>query len=213
MENTEMITLIAMVCHQANKAWCEANGDDSQPNWIDAPKWQQESAINGVRFRIENPDAKPDAQHKNWMKAKKADGWVYGEVKDPEAKTHPCIVAFDDLPEFQKRKDLLFAATVDALAKEFFVFMRPRKVFMEKEEILKYEIKADKLLRVGLDGQLQNLKSLYSSRERTLAITKTQEAIMWLGKDLQRLGGPSPYPNSYDPGNSVIDPTADNLKL
>jgi hypothetical protein len=43
------------------------------------------------------------------------DGWVYGEVKDAEKKTHPCLVPFDQLPLFQQKKDKLFCAIVDAL--------------------------------------------------------------------------------------------------
>jgi hypothetical protein len=106
---------IARVCHQANKAWCEANRDFSQKDWEDAEEWQQDSAITGVRFRLENPDAKEDAQHNAWMEDKIKGGWVYGEVKDAEAKTHPCIVPFNQLPEFQQKKDKLFCAIVDAL--------------------------------------------------------------------------------------------------
>lgn len=75
------------------------------------------------------------------------------------------------------------------------------------------EIRADKQLRVDLDESLQKLKSLEPSRERALAITKLQEAIMWLGMDLKRIGNPEPYPHSYDPESSVVSPTADNLKL
>jgi hypothetical protein len=51
------------------------------------------------------------------LEDKKKDGWVYGEVKDAEAKTHPCIVPFEELPEFQKKKDALFCAIVDSLKK------------------------------------------------------------------------------------------------
>jgi hypothetical protein len=74
-------------------------------------------------------------------------------------------------------------------------------------------IKDDKFLRKQLDESLQTLKALPGSRERALAITKLQEAIMWLGMDLKRLGNPNPYPHSYDPSSSVVEPTADNLKL
>lgn len=63
---------------------------------------------NGVRFIVENPDADLSASHDNWLKQKVAEGWVYGEVKDPEAKTHPCCVPYEELPESQKFKDLLF---------------------------------------------------------------------------------------------------------
>ena len=51
------------------------------------------------------------------------------------------------------------------------------------------------------------------SRERSLVITKLQEAIMWLGMDLKDLGAANPYPNSYKPENTIVEPTADGLKL
>jgi hypothetical protein len=75
------------------------------------------------------------------------------------------------------------------------------------------EVRCDKQLRKDLDQSLQNLKSLDASRERALAITKIQEAIMWLGMDLKRLHEPNPYPLSYDPTSPQIEPTADGLKL
>ena len=75
------------------------------------------------------------------------------------------------------------------------------------------EVQANKLIRKDLDKILQGLKDLTPSRERALAITKLQEAIMWLGMDLKRLNEPDPYPHSYDPSSPVIDPTADDLKL
>jgi hypothetical protein len=43
---------------------------------------------------------------------KKADGWVYGEVKDPEKKEHPCLVEYEELPKDQQAKDSLFIAVV-----------------------------------------------------------------------------------------------------
>ena len=81
------------------------------------------------------------------------------------------------------------------------------------KEHLENNIKADKQLRVDLDKQLQILKGLPGSRERSLAITKLQEGIMWLGMDLKRLNEPNPYPDSYDPSNAKIAPTADNMKM
>ena len=61
------------------------------------------------------PDATPADSHANWMAEKIADGWTYGEVKDADAKTHPCMVPYDQLPEFEKKKDALFLAIVGAL--------------------------------------------------------------------------------------------------
>ncbi len=111
----DFLVSIAKVCHQANKAFCETHGDFSQKDWNEAEDWQRESAIKGVAFRINNPESGNDAQHNSWMEEKVNDGWVYGEVKDPEKKTHPCIVPFEELPEFQQKKDALFCSIVDAL--------------------------------------------------------------------------------------------------
>ena len=76
------------------------------------------------------------------------------------------------------------------------------------------EIVANKKLRKELDEKIQEIKALPASRERSLAITKLQEAVMWLGMDLKRLGNENPYPSSKDPSTGdKIEPTANNLKL
>lgn len=33
------------------------------------------------------------------------EGWTYGEVKDTEKKTTPCLVPYDELPESEKEYD------------------------------------------------------------------------------------------------------------
>ncbi len=109
------IAEIAKACHEVNAALCRAFGDDSQPAWADAPDWQQMSAINGVSLVMNNPDAPPSATHEVWAAQKTADGWVRGDVKDAEAKTHPCLVPFNELPAHQQAKDHVFAALVHAL--------------------------------------------------------------------------------------------------
>lgn len=113
-----MITIeqIAEICHEANRQYCQALGDDSQKGWRYAPKWQKESTINGVQFHLNNPTAGPQASHENWLAEKEADGWVFGEEKDAKAKTHPCCVPFAELPQAQQAKDVLFRGTVHALA-------------------------------------------------------------------------------------------------
>jgi len=105
---------LARICHEANRAWCAFNGDNSQPAWADAPDWQRESARAGVLFHIQTPDATDDASHKAWMEHKLADGWRYGAVKDPEAKTHPCLVSWGLLDDVQRFKDVLFRTIVSA---------------------------------------------------------------------------------------------------
>lgn len=107
---------IARVCHEANREWCALNGDHSQPRWDEAPDWQAYSAISGVDWALSHPDAPASAQHEAWMATKVAEGWVYGDTKDAEKKTHPCLVPFDELPLFQQKKDRLFRAIVAALS-------------------------------------------------------------------------------------------------
>jgi hypothetical protein len=99
-------------------------------------------------------------------------------------------------------------------------------------------IKDTKQFRKDLDAVLSELKQASSphfnefaaegvsyppgyrnSPERSIAITKIQEAIMWLGMDLKAINeeqpgaAPNPYPESYNPDSKVIEPTADGLKL
>jgi hypothetical protein len=113
MENK--VEIIAKACHEANRVWCQSEGDFSQKPWDEAEGWQKDSAVKGVEFKLANPDAKDSAQHDAWSADKVADGWVYGVAKDAIKKTHPCLVPFDELPDFQKKKDALFCAIVTAL--------------------------------------------------------------------------------------------------
>lgn len=108
---------IARVAHEVNKEFCVSIGDTTQTSWVDAPDWQRQSAVNGVNFHINNPDAPASSSHDSWMKEKVDDGWVYGELKDPDATppTHHCIVPFEELPVEQQSKDFIFRSVVHAL--------------------------------------------------------------------------------------------------
>lgn len=76
------------------------------------------------------------------------------------------------------------------------------------------EVIENKRLRKEIDEKIQQVKNLPPRRERSLAVTKLQEAVMWLGMDLKRLGEKNPYPSSKDPETGTqIEPTADGLKL
>lgn len=80
-------------------------------------------------------------------------------------------------------------------------------------------IKTAKEFRVDLDKNLQGLKSLRgalsfdAARHASISITAVEDAIMRLGMVLRHLGTDNPYPNSYDPTNTIVDPTADGLTL
>ncbi len=81
---------------------------------------------------------------------------------------------------------------------------------------LPYEVEVTncKQLRKDTDEIIQRIKENPVSRENSLAITKLQEGVMWLGMNLKRLGEANPYPSSKDASTgTVIEPTADGLKL
>ena len=107
---------VARVCHEVNRGYCAALGDLSQPTWFNAPQWQKDSAIAGVVFHREYPEAGPEASHESWLAQKKQDGWKYGPVKDAEKKEHPCCVPFHELRNEQQAKDFIFRAIVHALS-------------------------------------------------------------------------------------------------
>lgn len=107
------VVQVAKKCHEINRAYCAAIGDTSQLPWDQAPEWQRQSAINGVQFHVEHPDAGPDASHNSWLEEKRRDGWKFGPVKNTDKKEHPCFVPYDQLPSEQKAKDYLFKGVVD----------------------------------------------------------------------------------------------------
>jgi hypothetical protein len=114
MTSTLTIEDVARVCHEANRALQLATGDPTpSPAWDDAPDWQRVSALNGIQAALSG--ATPEQLHEEWCQEKAAGGWVYGETKDAEARTHPCMVAYADLPVGQQAKDAVFGAIVGAL--------------------------------------------------------------------------------------------------
>lgn len=105
---------VARICHEVNRAYCASIGDGSQQPFDQAPDWQKESALQGVRGILEGRITRPEESHESWLAEKVRTGWVFGEVKDPAAKTHPCMVAYAELPPSQRAKDALFFAVVQA---------------------------------------------------------------------------------------------------
>lgn len=63
---------------------------------------------------LANLDWTPEKSHEVWLAFKRMNGWTYGPEQDAAKKTHPCMVAYADLPAEQKFKDLLFISTVRA---------------------------------------------------------------------------------------------------
>ncbi len=106
---------VARVCHEATRAWCQVNGDDSQKPWDLAEEWQRRQAIEEVRFIAENVGITAQEHHDAWAAAKLRDGWRYGKVKDAQEKTHPCLLPFSQLFPPDQAKARIFKAICGAL--------------------------------------------------------------------------------------------------
>lgn len=109
-----IIEACARAAHEANRAYCIAIEDFSQPSWDHAPDWQKSSARNGVVGAMNG--ATPEQSHESWLAEKMATGWKYGPVKDPEKKEHPCFVPYSELPPNQRAKDAIFVNVVRAVS-------------------------------------------------------------------------------------------------
>lgn len=43
--------------------------------------------------------------HEVWSETRIQQGWTYGEQRNDELKTHPCLVPYEELPEEEKEYD------------------------------------------------------------------------------------------------------------
>jgi hypothetical protein len=103
---------IAKMAHEANKAYCESEGDYSQKPWVEAPAHNRISAIAGVKAYFDKPNRTPAESHQAWVDNKLQQGWRYGAIKSDQLKTHPSLLPYDQLPLVAKYKDSLFRSVV-----------------------------------------------------------------------------------------------------
>lgn len=103
----------ARICHEANVAYCLMTGDQTLPHWDRLEESYRESSRVGVRGALAGNS--PEESHRGWMLERLGQGWKYGPVLDREAKVHPNLVSYDQLPMAQQRKDALFLGIVQAV--------------------------------------------------------------------------------------------------
>lgn len=109
------IRQLARICHESNKALCDAAGDFTQPPWFLMTPHAQDMTISGINALLKEPDLTSEQVHEKWVQAKLDAGWSWGPEKNEEKRTHPCIVPWSELPEEQRAKDDLFKAIVNSL--------------------------------------------------------------------------------------------------
>jgi RyR domain-containing protein len=105
---------LARLVHEVNRAWQGEHGDDAPSlPWACESDHIRHTTLAGVRRA--RTGITPEQHHDAWCEAKRAAGWVWGPVKDPDAKTHPCLLPYGQLPEHQQAKDRVFLAIVREL--------------------------------------------------------------------------------------------------
>jgi hypothetical protein len=106
---------IAEVCHEANRSFRSRLAEHPGPEWDHESDEIRQGVIRAVKRALDEPLVTAARMHEEWMHDREKAGWVYGPEKDSKAKTHPCLVAYNELPDSQKAKDVLFLAIVGAL--------------------------------------------------------------------------------------------------
>lgn len=104
---------IAQVARAVNTAYMSLSDEDKKP-WNEVSEQTKNSLYFGIQQQLRYGYT-AQQQHEAWCESKRAEGWVYGAVKDVEAKTHPLLVDFSDLTEEHRTKDALFIAVVQSM--------------------------------------------------------------------------------------------------
>lgn len=118
LEDTQL-NQIGMAVHEANRVWCEINGDNTKLPWGVSQGHLRASTRRGVAALVvklndgEMPD--PEESHENWCVDKLANGWKFDDTYSPENKKHPNLVPWADLSEFERAKDTIFMDVVVTL--------------------------------------------------------------------------------------------------
>lgn len=87
------------------------------------------------------------------------------------------------------------------------------KTFRKEADELLQRMKEHKVfLALSPDFEVAEEKS-EAIAQHTLSIRDLESCIMRQGMALKYIGNPNPYPNSKDPSNTVVEPTADGLKM
>ncbi len=116
LSSNDMLWLIAKTCHEVNRAYCrEVMADHSHVPWEETDEALRLSIYDGVVKHFENPELTPEESHVAWCEYKRAEGWVFGNLKDSVAKTHPCLMTYHQLHSHDRAKDHMFKAVCNAM--------------------------------------------------------------------------------------------------
>jgi len=100
----------AIFVYEAARLEAEVSGRQIVPE-----HWEQRDEAFKIQFvKVVDKQCSDDkfpsaeAAHDSWWREYERMGWRYGHERDPVAKTHPDMVAFDELPKSERDKDEIF---------------------------------------------------------------------------------------------------------
>lgn len=109
---------ITQAAHEVNRTWQQMLQEAVDQHWDLLSDKEKQIARNSV-IGVIVQDYGAEQTHDAWVAEKKSQGWTVGRVKDPTAKTHPCLVSWNELPIEQQAKDQLWVDTVRNFVKHF----------------------------------------------------------------------------------------------
>lgn len=118
------INNISSYVHNTLKLYCEIfENDNTKSDWKEAPQWQVDSTNQLVKEVLSGEGLSAEDRHILWVNNLKAQGVIYGKEKtffNEKLLTHPLLVPYIDLNDFEKSKDFL----VNFLVNEFYNFLK-----------------------------------------------------------------------------------------
>lgn len=85
---------VASVIHKKARDFCHVNGND---------KLNSEGVASLTFAELEGLRC---LEHRRWNAYMRAEGYIYSKQRDDMSKTHPCLIAYDLLPQKEKEKDI-----------------------------------------------------------------------------------------------------------
>ncbi len=104
--------VIAAAIHGATRCLGRPDGQEI-PAWDDLTGSQRDKAVCAVCELLDSPPRTHQECHDLWARLMTSDGWTHGPSYDFEARTHPCLVPFDELTEAEQIKDKIWASLIE----------------------------------------------------------------------------------------------------
>ena len=108
---------IAKTAHSVHLAYCNEMGLKTQPKWNDLELEHQNTILDSVERILSGEIKTKEDSHNNFVKFKKSNGWLFGEIYSLINKTNPRLVDYKNLSLENKVKESLFFECVKSFNK------------------------------------------------------------------------------------------------